>query len=98
MPDTSADGPIRIFAGEPACVGAWLQMGCSIVIALKGYCWHSDNRAFGKPLLQVVVLRFTLRKPLPPTIIMNDNGDMVGIIERGSRAVEGGIIEIPSVC
>jgi hypothetical protein len=55
---------------------------------------HRDNRGFGEPLFQVVISRPALGEIEPPAIVMKDDRDMIGIVERRRAAIERGIVEI----
>jgi len=46
-------------------------------------------------LFQFVVFRLALGEAEAPTIIMNHDGDVVGIVERRRAAIERGIVEMP---
>ena len=70
-------------------------MWCAIGITFKRNGRHRNDRAFGKALFQVVVFRLTLCQAESPAIIVDHDGDMIGIVKRGCGAVERGIIEGP---
>lgn len=54
-----------------------------------------DRWRLGKAALEVVICRLTLRESQPPAIVMHDDRDMIGIVERGGRSIEGRIVERP---
>ena len=70
-------------------------MRCAVGIAFKGNGGHGDNRAFGKPLFQIVIFRLTFGEAEPPAVIMDRDGDVIGIVEGGGAAIERGVIEVP---
>lgn len=91
------DDSMRAFAGE--LHGAGCPIGSrrdAIGIAVKGDGRHSDNRAVGKSLSQVVVLRVAFSQAQPPAVVMDHDPDVVRVVEGRCGAVERGIIEVPS--
>ena len=95
MPDTSADDPVRILARELACIGTRRRVRRAVGIAFKRDGGHRDDRTLSQLHFQVVIFRLTLCKALPPSIVVDDYGDVIGIVERRSRAVESGVVKVP---
>jgi len=95
VPDAAIDGPVRIFAGEFPGIGIGVRMRCAVGVAFKRNGGHGDARAFGKPFIQIVIFGIAFSQAEPPAIIMNYDGDMIGVVERRSRAIERGIIKLP---
>ena len=72
VPDASGNGPVRIFARELVCIGAGVvRMRCPIGIAFKGYGWDGDDRACGKPLLQIIIFRLAFRQAESPAVVVD---------------------------
>ena len=67
----------------------------TIGIPFEGNGGHGDGWAECKPLFQLVVLWFALCQAEPPAVIVDDDRDMVRIVERCRRAIEGSSIELP---
>jgi hypothetical protein len=67
----------------------------AIGIAFKRDGRHSDDRGLGKPPFQLVISRLAPGEIEPPTVIMDDDRDMIGIVERRRAAIKGGIIKVP---
>ena len=53
----------------------------TIGVTFKGNGGHSDDRAFGKPLFQIVIFRLAFGEAKPPAIIMDHDADMIRIVE-----------------
>src|SRR4051794_3767326 len=95
VPDAALDDPVRIFARELLGVGAGVRVWRTIGIALQGDGRHGDDRALGKPFFQIVIFWLAFGEAQPPTVIMNHDRDMIGVIKGGCAAIERGIVEIP---
>src|SRR5688572_21547687 len=67
----------------------------AVGIAFKGDRGDGDHRALGKALLQLIILRLALGQALPPTIIVDHDADVIGIVEGDRAAIEGGVVEVP---
>ena len=67
----------------------------AIGVAFKGDGGHGDGGEFGQPLFQFVVFRLARSQTKPPAIVVDHDGDMVGVVEGRRAALEGGVIEIP---
>ena len=70
-------------------------MWCTIGITFKRNGRHRDDWACGKPLFHVVVFRLTFCEAESPAIIVDDDGDVVGIVKGRRAAIERGVIERP---
>src|SRR5690349_7887585 len=71
-------------------------MGGAIRVAL-----HRDRRCgdlWGgrETLIQVVVFRYAIGQAQTAAVVMDHDGDMVGIVEGGSGTFIGGVIELPA--
>ena len=85
VPDAALDGPVRIFAGEFPGIGIGVRMRCAVGVAFKRNGGHGDARAFGKPPIQVVIFGIAFSQAEPPAIIMNYDGDMIGVVPKSRR-------------
>ena len=47
----------------------------------------ADSGRLGKPLLQIVKGRLAFGQAKPPTVIVDDDGDMIGIVEGRGASV-----------
>src|SRR6516164_5209173 len=70
-------------------------MRCTIGVTFKSNGGHADDRAFRKPPFQIVILPLTLSESEPPSIIMDDDGDVIRILEGRRAAIERRVVEIP---
>src|SRR5215217_6162417 len=93
--NAALDDPVRIFAREFLGIGPGVRVGCTIGITFKGYGGHGDDRTFGKPLFQIVILRFAFSQAEPPAVIMDHDADVIRVVEGRCAAIERGIIEVP---
>ena len=95
VPDAARDQPVRIFAREFLGIGTRVRMRRAIGIAFEGDGGHRDDRAFGKPLVQIVIFRLAFSQSEPPAIVMDHDGDMIRIVEGCRAAIERRIVEVP---
>src|SRR3979490_2157270 len=95
VPDAALDEPVRIFAREFLGIGTGIRVWCTIGIAFKGNGGPGNDRAFGKPLFQIVIFRLAFSQAEPPAIIMDYDADVIRVVKGRSRAIERGIIEVP---
>ena len=54
-----------------------------------------DDRRLRKALFQIVISCLALREAEAPTVIMDDNRNVIRIVERRGATIEGGIVEVP---
>src|SRR5262249_18737176 len=66
-----------------------------ICIAFHRYGGHRDLGAGGEALFKVVMLGLAFGQTNPPTIIVDDNADMIRVVEGECAALKRGIAEIP---
>jgi hypothetical protein len=95
VPDAARNGSVRVFAREFPRIGTGFRMRGAIGITFKGDRRHGNHRTFGKSLFQIVIFRFTFSQTETPTVIVDDDADVIRIVERGCAAIEGGVIEVP---
>src|SRR5215212_6088864 len=95
VPNTARDDPVPIFAREFLGIGPGVRVGCSIGITFKGNGGHGDDRTFGKPLFQIVILWVAFSQAEPPAVIMDHDADVIRVVEGRCAAIERGIIEVP---
>src|ERR1700680_4302325 len=84
-----------VLALEFLCIGTAVRVRCTIGIAFKGNGGHGDDRSFGKPLFQVVIFRLAFSQSEAPTVVMDNDVDMIRIVESGCTAIERGVSELP---
>ena len=56
---------------------------------------NGDDRRSSEPFLQSVIFRLAFRQSEAPAIIVNHDGDVIGIVERRRGAIECRIVEVP---
>src|SRR5438105_13392571 len=95
VPDAAGDGPVRIFARKFPGIGTGVQMRRTVGITFEGDGGHGDDRALGKPLVEIGILRLAFSQCEPPPIVMDHDGDVIGIVEGRCTAIERCIIEVP---
>jgi hypothetical protein len=59
VPDAALNDSVLIFARKFVGVGSGFRMRCTVGITFQGYRGNCDDRAFGKPLFQVAILRYS---------------------------------------
>ena len=70
-------------------------MWSAVRIALHRDGGHTDDRAQGELLLEIVIFRFALGEAQPPAVVVDHDVDMIRVVERPGGAIEGGIVEVP---
>ena len=93
--NAAGDDLVRIFTGELFGVGARLRVRRAVGVAFHRDRRHGNYWSLGEAFFEFVVLGFAVRQAEPPAIIMNHDGNVIGIAEGRRAAVEGGVIEIP---
>src|SRR5437868_1948179 len=93
--NATRDGPVLVSARKFLRVGTGLRMWCAIGITFKRNGRHRDDGTLGKPLFQVVVFRLTFCLAESPAIVVDHDGDMIGVVKGGCGTVKRGIIEGP---
>src|SRR6185369_5769487 len=71
-------------------------MRSPVGVTFKGDRRHIDKRRLGKSLLEFVKPHLALGDAEPPTVIVDHDVYVIGIVERSDTAFEGGIVEAPS--
>ena len=66
-------------------IGTALRIWCTIGITFKSNGRHGDDRAFGKPLFQIVLFRFDFSQAEPPAVIMDHDADMIRVVQARRR-------------
>jgi len=79
--DASCNKSVRICTGKPLGVSRRVRVRRAVRIAFQGDRGHADQRRFSEPPFQGVVLRLTLGQAESPTIVVNDDGDVVRVVE-----------------
>src|SRR5918995_1908562 len=95
VPDAAGDVPVLVLAGKPLCIGTGIGVRSAIRIALECNGRHLNGGEFGEPLFELVVLRLALSESEPPTVVMDDDADVIRVVEGRRAAIERGVIEVP---
>src|SRR5262249_27002795 len=95
VPDATTDGPVLVYAREFLGITTRVRVRSTIGVALERDGRDGDHRSVGKLLFQLVVFRLAFSQSEPPAIVVDDDRNVVGIVERRGTAIEGGIVEIP---
>ena len=94
VPDAALDGPVLVSAREFLGIGTRIRVRRAVCVTFHGDRGHSDDRTCSKPFFQIVILRLAFSQCLPPAIIVDDDGDVVGVLEGLRAAIEGGVIKV----
>ena len=90
----SVEHPVLIGAGvERAVAGAVL--GGAVEVAADGDGGHADGWLARQALLVGGITSFALSQAQPPSVVVDHDGDMVGIVERRRAQVVGRVGEVP---
>src|SRR3982074_2950132 len=84
-----------ILAGKSLCVGCRSRMRRAICIALHRDRWHTYGRRRSDDLVEMRVPRFALSKGYPPTVVVNDDCDVIRILERPRGPIERLVVKFP---
>ena len=95
MPHTALNDPVRIFARELPGVGTRIWVWCTVGIPFERDGGNRDGRGLGKPLFQLIVLRFAFGQAEPPAVVMDHNADMIRIVEGRRATLKRRIVEAP---
>src|SRR5262245_10941315 len=87
--------PMFVSARELAGVNFWIGMRGAVGVALQGDGRHRDLRSAGESGLHLVILGFAFGEAETPTVVVDHNCHMVGIVESGSTALERSVVERP---
>jgi hypothetical protein len=67
----------------------------TIGIAFQRDRRHANNREFGQSRFELVVLSLAISRADTPTVVVDGDVDVIGILKGGGAAVEGRVVEIP---
>src|SRR5215470_11877284 len=84
-----------IFAGELLGVRGGFGMRSAVGVTFHGDGRNGNDRRFREALFDVVVLALTVCESEAPAIVVNDDGDVVGIVECRGAAVVRGVAKVP---
>src|SRR5512140_2613041 len=70
-------------------------MWCTVGIALKRDSGHVDDGGLCEPFFQIVILRFAFSYAEAPTIVVDDDGDVVRVVECRGAALKRRIVKVP---
>src|SRR5271166_6328219 len=76
VPDATRDEPVHVFACELVRIGAGFRMWRAVGIAFQSNRGHFYDRAFGKPLLEIIVSWLTSSETEPPSIVVDHDRNM----------------------
>src|ERR1700730_15725941 len=82
VPDPTGDEPVFVCP-------------CEFGVAFERDGGHGDDRPCGEPPFQLVVFWFAFCQSKAPTIVVDHDADVIGIVERGCTARECGVVEAP---
>jgi hypothetical protein len=91
------ESAVLVGAGELLAVrGTVVGWGEGVLIAVDRDGRHLDRRAGGQALLDRVETGVALGEPESPAVVVDDDVDVVGIVERGGGPAEGGVVVAPA--
>src|SRR5690348_13346693 len=86
VPDAARDGPVLVLARELVPVGGGLGVGCAVGVPFEGDRRDGDDRAGGEPPFEIVVAFLAVGQAEPPAVVVDHDGDVVGVVEGGRAA------------
>ena len=81
MTDTARYIPVLIFASEFMGIGRRVRVRSSIGVPFQRDGWNANRRGLCQLLFGIIVFLLAFGKSKPPAVVMDDDGDMVGIVE-----------------
>jgi hypothetical protein len=91
MPSRNA---VRVGAGELPGIGGAVGRR-SVEIAADRDRGHIDDGSLEESLLECVVLALAVGEAQPPAVVVDDDVDVVGVVERRRAALVGRVVELP---
>ena len=85
MADAPHHGPMLVRSDEELAIGGGVRMRRAIGVALQGERRDRDPGTLGKSPLVLIELGGSRSQPEPPPVVMDDDLDVVGIVERAHR-------------
>ena len=95
MPDPSLDGSVRVPTDELVGVGAGRGMRRTVRVPFERDGRDGDDGPFCELSLELLVLRPHLGQAQPPAVVVDRDGNVVRVVQRGCAASEGGVVEVP---
>lgn len=95
VPNATLDEPVFIFACEFFGVGSGLGVRRAIGITFHSDRRHADYRPLGQTIFKLVILLLSFSQADAPTVIVNYDLDVIGIIEGSCSAIECGVVKLP---
>src|SRR5438309_2330092 len=89
------NGSVFVLAGEFLGVSAGLRMWRAIGITLERNRGHSNVGTRGKARFQFVILGLAFGQAKSPSIVVNDNAYMIGIVQRGCTPHKRSLVDVP---
>src|SRR5215204_6990227 len=77
VPYAALDGPVGVSAREFLRIGAGVWVGCAVSVAFQCDRRDCDDRGPGEPPFQIVILRLAFSQAEPPTVIVDDDADVI---------------------
>ena len=93
--DAAGECPVRVLARETRGVVGRFGVRRTVRVAFERDRRHADRREGREPLLEHVEFWFADCEPYPPPVVVDDHGNVVGIVERGRTALERRVVEAP---
>lgn len=94
-PNAARDGAVLILTRKLLRVGTRLRVRRTVRIAFQRDRGYRDGGELGEPLFHIVILWLAFSQSDPPAIVVDHDGNVVGIVERRCTAIECGIVEAP---
>src|SRR6266404_1258545 len=91
----TVNGSVFVLAGEFLGVSTGLRVWRAIGITLERNRGHSDVGTCGKAGFQFVIFGLAFGQAKPPSIVVNDNAYMIGIVQRGCTPHKCSLLEVP---
>lgn len=82
VPDPAGEGPVLIPARKLLGVCCRVRVRCAVGVAFQRDGRHGDRGSLGEALLQIVIAGLTLRQTETPAVVVDCDGDVIGIVER----------------
>src|ERR1700751_3800821 len=89
------DGSVFVPARELLGIGGGLRMRRAGCVPLPRDGWHVDDRTQSELLVQVIEFAFTIGEAETPTIVVDRDCHMIGVVKSCRAPIEGGVVKLP---
>ncbi len=94
-PSGDSDSPVLVFIRKLYRDEPWVRMGRAICVSFEGDGWLANGWTLSKQIFEMTAFRLAFNQSPPPAIVVNNDCDVIGIVERDCGAIKCRIMETP---